>query len=63
MEGMDSTQIIEFLGGTSAVAKLFRISPGAVSQWKISGIPPARLMFLELYRPELFRKPRRKKAA
>ena len=42
-----ATQIIEALGDTAAVARLFGISMASVSDWKKLGIPPARLMYLK----------------
>jgi len=47
-------QIINQLGGTVAVAKLCQVRHQAVSRWKKSGIPPARLMYLRLRFPEAF---------
>ena len=51
---MDPNQIIDAFGGATGLAKLCRISPQAVTQWRRKGIPPARRQFLELLRPELF---------
>lgn len=52
---MNTTEIISRLGGTNAVARLCQIKPPAVSEWKSRGIiPPARLMFLRLARPDVF---------
>lgn len=48
------SQVIERLGGPSQVARLCRIRPQAVSQWKRAGIPPARLDYLRLLRPDAF---------
>lgn len=45
--------LIDALGGTSRVADLCRVSPQAVSKWRNEGIPPARLMYLELARPDV----------
>ena len=42
-----ATQAIEALGDTAAVARLFGISMASVSGWKQTGIPPARLMYLQ----------------
>ena len=50
----NSSQIIDALGGTGAVAKLCEVTKGAVSQWRENGIPPARLMFIRLARPDVF---------
>jgi hypothetical protein len=38
--------LIDELGGTSEVASLFNIKPPSVSEWRVSGIPEARLMYL-----------------
>lgn len=42
------------LGGPTKVAGLCRIRPQAVSQWRRFGIPPARLDYLMLLRPDVF---------
>jgi len=47
-------QIIDALGGTSEVARLCQVSDPAISQWRKSGIPQARLMYLRLARPTEF---------
>ena len=54
--GMDieANAVIDKLGGTGATAKLCKTTPGAVSQWRRSGIPEPRLMYLELARPDVF---------
>ncbi|MCA8492582.1 Cro/CI family transcriptional regulator [Burkholderia arboris] len=49
-------QLIDELGGTSAVANLFEIDPGAVSQWRRNGIPKPRMQYLRLARPDVFLK-------
>ncbi|MDY7537661.1 Cro/CI family transcriptional regulator [Undibacterium sp. RTI2.1] len=54
MENLLDSKIIDKLGGTSAVAKIFDISPPSVSDWKKTGIPKARRMYLELKYPDLF---------
>lgn len=48
------SELIDALGGTSAVARLFDIKPPSVSNWRTVGIPKARLMYLRLSRPDLF---------
>lgn len=53
---MDHSKIIDDLGGTSKVAALCQVSLSAVSQWRESGIPKGRLMFLQLARPDIFPK-------
>lgn len=45
--------LINELGGTKALADLCRVSAPSVSQWRTDGIPQARLMFLELARPDI----------
>ena len=52
-------EIIDALGGSSAVAVLCEVTVGAVSQWKTDGIPKARLMYLKVIRPDVFVKPHR----
>lgn len=55
----EANRIIDALGGTGAVAKLCEIEPGSVSDWRREGIPKARLMFLKLARPDVFKAPKR----
>ena len=43
---MNTTEIIQTLGGTFAVAKLCRVSPPAVSQWRNNGLPGDKLVLL-----------------
>lgn len=50
----EHSQLIDALGGTGAVSKLFNLTTGAVSQWRVNGIPDSRLMYLRLLRPDLF---------
>lgn len=54
MENLTASEIIDRLGGTTEVARICRIKPPSVSEWRASGIPPARRQFLELLRPEAF---------
>lgn len=51
---MKTNEIINQLGGTKAVADLCHVTKGAVSQWRIEGIPSARLMYLKILRPDVF---------
>lgn len=55
-------EVIDALGGTSAVAKMCEISPPSVAEWKWVGIPKARLMYLQLKRPDVFENPQNRKA-
>lgn len=43
--------VIAALHGPAAVARLFKIRTPSVSNWKKKGIPPARLMYLEVAFP------------
>ncbi|SFI76273.1 hypothetical protein [Nitrosomonas sp. Nm34] len=54
MENHEHSKIIDKLGGTSATAKLLKISSQAVSKFRKTGIPEARLMYLQAIRPDLF---------
>lgn len=58
-----SCEIIDSLGGTVAVSKIFKVTKGAVSQWRDNGIPEARRMYLELAFPEAFSDRKDQKAA
>lgn len=49
-----ANEIIDLLGGTTAVAELCQVKPPSVSEWRNSGIPRARLMYLEAIRPDVF---------
>ena len=40
------SKIIDKLGGTTVVSKIFGISPQAVSKWRKNGIPKPNLMYL-----------------
>lgn len=48
-----SSKIIDELGGTVATARICNVTKGAVSQWRVNGIPQAREMYLRLLRPDL----------
>lgn len=49
-----ANEVIDALGGTAAVARLCEIRPPSVSEWRRSGIPQARLMYLRAIRPAAF---------
>ncbi|WP_025041006.1 hypothetical protein [Nitrosospira briensis] len=57
-----ANQIIDALGGTNAVARLFNIKPPSVSGWREDGIPDARLMYIKVAHPEVFSTPNQTKA-
>lgn len=42
------------MGSVTEIARLMRVRPQAVSQWKRNGIPDARRQTLALLRPDLF---------
>lgn len=48
------SEIIDALGGTAAVARLCKVKPPSVSDWRKEGIPSARRMYLQAVRPEAF---------
>lgn len=54
MEVTPDSVVIDRLGGTTEVAKLCRVRPQAVSQWRRTGIPEARRDFLQLLKPQAF---------
>lgn len=55
MARMDANQIIDALGGTAKTARICEVSMPSVSEWRAKNtIPPARLMYLQLLRPDLF---------
>lgn len=47
--------VIDALGGSGDVARLCRVSSQAVSYWRRAGIPPARRMYLQVVRPDVFK--------
>ncbi len=54
MDKPTDSQIIDRLGGTTEVARICQIKPPSVSEWRSTGIPPARRQFLALLCPEAF---------
>jgi len=52
----EANRIIDAMGGTSKVSKLFGLTTGAVSQWRTEGIPDSRLFSIKLMRKDLFKK-------
>ena len=51
---MDSNHAIELLGGTAQAARFFEVQPPSVSEWRKTGLPRARLMYLRAVRPDVF---------
>ncbi len=54
MDKPTDSEIIDRLGGTTEVARICQIKPPSVSEWRATGIPPARRQYLELLRPDVF---------
>lgn len=50
----EANRVINALGGTLKVSGICEVTTGAVSQWRVTGIPNARRQFLALKAPELF---------
>ncbi|MBI2798947.1 MAG: Rha family transcriptional regulator [Gammaproteobacteria bacterium] len=51
---MTDSELIDKLGGTAELSRLCKVKPSSVSEWRKTGIPPARRMFLEVVRPDIF---------
>lgn len=51
---LNASDIIDALGGTSKTARLCGVKDPSVSEWRQTGIPKARLMYLRLARPDVF---------
>lgn len=45
--------IIDALGGTAEVARMFEIRMPSVSAWRHDGIPRARMLYLKAVRPDV----------
>lgn len=45
---LHAVQVIDALGGTAEVARIFKVRMPSVSDWKRDGIPSARVMFLSV---------------
>jgi DNA-binding transcriptional regulator YdaS (Cro superfamily) len=43
---LTDTAIIDLLGGTAKVARMCKVDPAAVSNWRIRGIPADKFMLL-----------------
>jgi hypothetical protein len=65
MNAIDPNEIIDGCGGTTEVARLCEVTPGAVSQWRQPGkrIPPAQYRYLSVIRPEVFKAAARRQPA
>lgn len=58
----EANRIIDAMGGSSAVANIFNLTVGAVSQWRTDGIPETRMFSIRLLRKDLFKGENRKAA-
>lgn len=45
--------LIDKLGGTAVVSRIFNISMASVSSWRNKGIPASRMMYLEVKFPKI----------
>lgn len=54
MQTESPSEIIDRLGGTTAVARLCDIKPPSVSEWRKVGIPKSWLKFFQATRPDVF---------
>jgi len=50
---MTHNELIDALGGNSAVAKLVNVKPPAIAYWRKKGIPPLRVIQLQTLKPEI----------
>ena len=48
-----ATTVVERLGDTAEVARMFEVKMPSVSDWKKSGIPKARMMLIKAVRPDV----------
>jgi hypothetical protein len=51
---MDSNKAIDLLGGTAAAARFFEVRQPTISEWRKTGFPRARLMYLRAVRPDIY---------
>ena len=48
--------LIDMLGGTAVVSRIFNVKMPTVSYWRKNGIPEARMMYLEIRYKNIIRK-------
>ena len=53
--GTKEADIVEKMGGTTAVAKMYGMTTQNVSRWKRHGFPKSWLRVIKLERPDLFK--------
>ena len=51
---IEPKKIIDEFGGVTAVAGLCEVTLQAVYQWRNTGIPRARLLYLKAVKPDIF---------
>lgn len=56
-EKHEHSALIDRLGGTNKAAEFFEVSPPSISEWRRTGLPKARLMYLRVARPDVFQDP------
>ena len=49
-----ASSVIDLLDGNKATAAFFGVTPGAVSQWRYGGLPPARELELMRRKPDVY---------
>lgn len=49
-----ASTVIDLLNGNKATAEFFGVTPGAVSQWRYGGLPPARELELMRRAPDVY---------
>jgi hypothetical protein len=50
----ETALFIDRLGGTVRVAQLCQVEHSSVSNWRVYGMPRARMMYLRAIRPDVF---------
>ena len=50
---MTDSELIDALGGTGTLARLLKVEPPSVSEWRKNGIPEARRQTLALLYPDI----------
>jgi len=51
---MNSNTAINLLGGTTAAARFFEVRPPTISEWRKTGFPRAREMYLRAVRMDIY---------
>jgi hypothetical protein len=61
-EAHPDSALIDLLGGTAVVARMFEVKQPSISGWRHAGIPRARRQYLAVIRPDLFGHPAKREA-